>query len=225
MSGLPNYPAEPADKEAFTQHNDRMYGRFAGLYDRVVKLLPVWRRWIETPLPDIVGPRVLELSFGTGYLLTRYAHRYETWGIDYNKSLAKIAQANLAAGRHIPPAQDRKLAARLSVADVYALPFPDRCFNTILCTMAFTGYPDGEAAMSEISRVLMAEGRFLLIDVNYPNGGGRLGTWAARAWLAFGDIIRDMAPIFEAHGFDFVDREIGGFGSVHYYIAQKRPGH
>ena len=109
------------------------------------------------------------------------------------------------------------------MADVSALPFPDQCFDTVLCTMAFTAYPDGLAAMAEISRVLRSEGHFLLVDVNYPSGGGRLGMWAVRAWIAFGDIIREMAPIFEAYGFAFVDREIGGFGSVHYYIARKEP--
>lgn len=219
MNGQRHYPAEPTDKRGFTAHYDRFYGRFAPVYDLVVKALPVWRRWIERPLADIVGPRVLELSFGTGHLLTRYAQRYETWAIDYNWQLAQIARANLSSSSsvHQPP------PARLLLADVNHLPFPDHCFDTVLCTMAFTGYPDGLAAMTEVSRVLHAGGRFLLVDVNYPAGGGRLGNWAARAWIAFGDIIRDMAPLFAACDFDFVDHEIGGFGSVHYYLAHKQP--
>lgn len=219
MNGQPNYPTEPVDKRAFTQHNDRLYGRFARLYDVVVKALPLWRRWIERPLADIVGPRVLELSFGTGHLLGRYAQHFETWAIDYNWQLAQVANEKLpAAGPQAQPP-----AARLLLADVAGLPFSDHSFDTVLCTMAFTGYPDGLAAMGEIDRVLRPDGRFLLVDVNYPADRGRLGMWAARAWIAFGDIIRDMRPIFEAYGFRFIDQEIGGFGSVHYYIAQKQP--
>ncbi len=216
MNGRPNYPAEPADKRAFAQRNDHFYGRLARLYDLAVKTLPVWRGWIQRPLPDITGPRVLELSFGTGYLLSRYAPRFETWAIDYNWPLAQIARGNLLTGSD--PARP---PARLLLADVANLPFPDRCFDTILCTMAFTAYPDGQAAMAEISRLLLPGGRFLLVDVNFPSDGNRLGTWATRAWIAFGDIVRDMAPLYEANGFSFVDQEIGGFGSVHYYLARK----
>jgi len=214
MTGSHKLPAEPADRRAFTQRNDRLYGHFAGLYDLAVKILPFWRRWIEQVLPHIVGPRVLELSFGTGHLLTRYADRYETWAIDYNWQLAQRARHNLSATGQ---------QARLQLADVAHLPFADNRFHTVLCTMAFTAYPDGNAAMAEIARVLIPGGRLLLVDVNYPVEGGRLGTWLARAWIALGDIIRDMAPLFAAHGFDYVDRDIGGFGSVHLYVARKLP--
>lgn len=217
MSGRPNYPAEPADKLAYSRRNDRLYGRLAHVYDLVVKAVPLWRRWIERPLPDIAGPRVLELSFGTGHLLTRYAHRYQTWAIDYNWQLAQVARDNLSAGTD----STRPPPARLLLADVAGLPFADRCFDTILCTMAFTGYPDGRAAMVEIDRVLRPGGRFLLVDVNFPTGGSRLGFWAARLWMALGDILRDMGALFEEQGFSFTDEEIGGFGSVHYYMARK----
>lgn len=220
MSGRPDYPAEPADTKAFTQIGDRLYGRFARLYNLAVKALPVWRRWIERPLPDIAGPRVLELSFGTGHLLGRYAHQYQTWAIDYNWQLAQVARGNLPAG----PSPDQPLTARLLLADVARLPFADQRFDTVLCTMAFTAYPDGQAAMAEIARVLRPGGRFLLVDVNFPSDGNRLGTWAARAWIAFGDILRDMAPLFAAHDFNVAEEEIGGFGSVHYYLARKPPG-
>jgi ubiquinone/menaquinone biosynthesis C-methylase UbiE len=217
MNGRLHYPAEPADKEAYTRHNDRLYGRLARLYDLVVRALPLWSRWIERPLPDIVGPRVLELSFGTGHLLSRYAHRYQTWAIDYNWRMAQVAREKLPAG----PDGTQPPAARLLLADVEGLPFADRCFDTVLCTMAFTGYPDGPAAMVEIDRVLRPGGRLLLVDVNFPSDGNRPGMWAARAWIAFGDILRDMGALFEAYGFSFSDEEIGGFGTVHYYLAQK----
>jgi ubiquinone/menaquinone biosynthesis C-methylase UbiE len=217
MPVRPDYPPEPADKQAYSQRNDRLYGRLARLYDLAVKILPVWGRWIERPLPDIIGPRVLELSFGTGHLLSRYAQHYQTWAIDYNWSMVQVARGNLPAG----PDEAHPLAARLLQADVAGLPFADRCFDTILCTMAFTGYPDGRAAMAEIDRLLRPGGRFLLVDVNFPSDGNRLGAWAARVWLAAGDVMRDMGALFEANGLSFSDEEIGGFGTVHYYVARK----
>src|SRR5665648_1266231 len=74
----------------------RLYTRFARLYDIVVKAFPVWRRWLGHALPAIQGPRVLEVSFGTGWLLTQYAGRYRTDGIDLNPALVAVAHRNLA---------------------------------------------------------------------------------------------------------------------------------
>jgi methylase of polypeptide subunit release factors len=45
-----------------------------------------------------VGPRVLrvlEVSFGTGYLMTQYAGRFETHGVDINGRMVATAKENL----------------------------------------------------------------------------------------------------------------------------------
>ena len=62
------YSKEPRDKAKYTESRDRLYTRFAGFYDLAVKVLPFWRRWLEQSIPHIRGPRVLEVSFGTGEL-------------------------------------------------------------------------------------------------------------------------------------------------------------
>lgn len=46
MAPAPRYTAEPSDPGAYTATNDRLYSRFAGGYDLVVKLVPVWRGWL-----------------------------------------------------------------------------------------------------------------------------------------------------------------------------------
>lgn len=46
------YSNEPRDPDRFTAVNDRLYTRFASLYDAIVKVLPTWRRWLETTVPD-----------------------------------------------------------------------------------------------------------------------------------------------------------------------------
>ena len=108
------YSNEPEDGRTHTAQYDLFYTRFAPLYDWLVKSLPVWRNWIGSALPHIRGPRVLEISFGTGYLLTQYAGQFETYGVDYNQRLASMAKGNLhRAG----------LKAGLQVADVTALPY------------------------------------------------------------------------------------------------------
>jgi hypothetical protein len=60
-----------------------------------------------------------------------------------------------------------------------------------------------------------------MVDIDYPRDGNRLGVLLSRFWMRSGDILRDMAPIFQAAGFEYLDEEIGGWGSVHLYLATK----
>jgi ubiquinone/menaquinone biosynthesis C-methylase UbiE len=210
MSRARHYSAEPADARAFSERYNRFYSRIARAYDLAVPLLPIWRRWLGAALPHLRGPRVLEVSFGTGWLLTQYAGRFETHGVDLNEAMLHIATRNL---------RRRGLTAQLTVANVEALPYPDATFDTVLNTMAFTGYPDANAAMAELCRVLRPDGRLVMIDLNYPTDGNRLGTATVSVGRLFGDLVRDMEPLFRTFGLDATDQEIGGSGSIHLYLA------
>lgn len=204
---------EPGDKRAFTARFDHWYSRLARPYDAAVKLLPVWKRWLSSTLPHIRGPRVLEVSFGTGWLLTRYAANFEAHGVDLNERMVSIARRNL---------ERAGVAAELVRANVEELPYPDGSFDTVVNTMSFSGYPDGERAMSELRRVLGPEGRIVMVDVGHPSDGNRLGSLLVEMWKRSGDLIRDMPALFDRFGFDVWEDSIGGFGSVHLYVAIKR---
>ncbi len=209
----PRYSAEPADPREYTAANDRLYTRFARPYDIVVKAFPVWRRWLGHALPAIQGSRVLEVSFRTGWLLTQYAGRYRTDGIDLNPALIDLARRNLARAG---------VKADLRQGSVEALPYPNATFDTVVNTMAFTGYPNGAAAAAELARVLKPGGRLVLIDISYPRDGNRLGTaLVQRFWKPFGDLIRNVPTLLCDAGLDIQDDEIGGWGSVHRYLATK----
>ncbi|NNG16684.1 MAG: methyltransferase domain-containing protein [Gemmatimonadales bacterium] len=207
------YSTEPADPAAFQAKFDRVYTRIGGLYDLAVKLLPVWRNWIRHALPHITGGRVLEVSFGTGYLLAQYAGRFETHGLELNARMVTIAKRNL---------QVRHQSAELLRGTVEDLPYRDAFFDTVVSTMAFSGYPDGARAMSELRRVLRPGGRLVLMDVNYPGDRNWLGMRLTRMWQRVGDLIRDMDKLLQVAGFQYSDTEIGGFGSVHLYVCHKR---
>ncbi len=213
MSNSLKYSPEPEDKAQFTVEFDRYYTRIARVYDIMVKLLPIWRNWLKQALPHIHGPRVLEASFGTGYLLTQYAGEFKTFGVDYNQRMATTALNNL---------RGKGMQADLQTADVGALPYPDDCFDSIVNTMAFSGYPDGRVAMAELHRTLKPGGRLILIDVNYPADRNRMGMLLTRFWVALGDILRDMDALLDEFGFRYQDAEIGGFGSIHLYVAEKK---
>jgi ubiquinone/menaquinone biosynthesis C-methylase UbiE len=183
------------------------------MYDFLVKSLPVWKNWLKRTLPHIQGPHVLEVSFGTGYLLTQFADRFQAFGIDYNAAMAQTAKGKL---------QRRGLVAELQQANVEHLPYASHSFDTLVNTMAFSGYPDGVAALSEMGRVLKPNGKLIMIDVDYPKDRNRRGMALTKFWMASGDIIRDMSKLFEASGWAFQEDEIGGYGSIHLYVAKRK---
>ena len=185
------YAPEPADPERFTRDWDRYYTRIARFYDTCVRWLPFWRRWIGAVLPHVRGPRVLEVSFGTGHLLTRYPGDLEVHGVDLNRRMVETARANL---------QRTGSRARLVRGNVERLPYRDGVFDSVVSTMAFSGYPDGERALDELLRVLRPGGRLAIVDVNFPLDDNRVGRWVAGGWQRAGDVLRDMPTLFRARG-------------------------
>lgn len=210
MSRTRRYSPEPEDRRAYSERFNRLYSRLGRPYDLGVKLFPVWRRWLGKALPHIEGPRVLEVSPGTGWLLTRYAGSFDVSAVDLSPEMVEISRRNVRRAG---------LTADIRVGDVEALPFPDAGFDTVLSTMAFSGYPDGHRALAEMTRVLRPGGRLVIVDVNYPSDGNRLGTALVGLWGRSGDLIRDMPALFDQQGVEASDREVGGFGSVHLYLG------
>ena len=206
------YSTEPADPEEFTRRFDRFYSRFARVYDMLVKRGPIWKSWLAHALPHVRGPRVLEVSCGTGYLLTQYAGRVRASAIDLNARMVEITKKNLRRAG---------LAADVQQADVEGLPYADETFDTVVNTMSFSGYPNGRAALAEMSRVLKPGGDLVLIDVGYPDDENQMGTLLAELWRRSGDLIRDMDVLLREAGFDYQEEAIGGFGSIRLYVCTK----
>ncbi len=141
-----------------------------------------------------------------------YAEKYETYGIDYNEKMVETAKKNLSR---------KGIKATLQQVNVEQLPFPDNHFDTIINTMAFTGYTNGKKAMSEFYRVLKDGGKLLIVDFDYPANRNRFGYWLTKIMESAGDTIRDISKLLEEFSFEFTKEEIGGFDSVHFYIARK----
>ncbi len=204
--------SEPEDPDGYSQRFDRLYTRFATLYARFIQIFPIWRRWLDHALPHIRGPRVLEISFGIGYLFNRFAAQFDFYGVDYNFRLAQLT---------VDALREKGIEPRLQVADVAALPYHDGMFDCIVNTMVFSGYPDTNAAMHEIHRVRALGGRLVMIDVNYPPGWNPIGFLMACFWKWSGDLLRNMSQLMKERGFEVSQKEVGGFGSVQLFIAQK----
>ena len=199
--------------QAHTKKLDPYYTRFAFLYEGLVKIVPAWRRWIRQAAWHASGSKILEISFGPGHLFEYYLPGSQVVGLEYNRKMLEIAKRKTGSANPL---------LSLVRGDVYDLPLKSEIFDTVVNTMAFTGYRDGKRAMEEMNRVLKPGGKLVIVDINFPGDRNRLGTRLTQLWAALGDIIRDMDPLFRNAGFHYVDKEIGGWGSVHLYIAVKR---
>lgn len=206
------YSNEPKDQNEFQEKFNNFYSWFAPIYCFLIKIFPLWNKWTEKALLYTSGKKVLEVSFGTGHLLSQYADKYEVFGIDLNEKMLSITQRKLTK---------KGLKANLQLGNVESLPYANDCFDTVINTMAFSGYPDGHKALSEMLRVLKPQGQLIIIDINYPSNHNFLGSILTEFWKFSGDIIRDMKRLFSSFNIKYSDREIGGFGSVHLYLCKK----
>jgi SAM-dependent methyltransferase len=99
---------------------------------------------------------VLDVGTGEGQVARRAvaggAHRVV--GVD-----PTVAQLDAARVRGGGPAYARAVAT--------SLPFPDACFDAVVACLVFEHIEDADAALSEVSRVLVDGGRFLFF-INHP---------------------------------------------------------
>ncbi len=198
----------------YTDEMNKEYNWMAKGYDVFMIIFPLWKRWIKKAIPHINGKKILEVSFGSGYLMTQYASdKYEIYGIDYNEKMLEITYSKI---------KRLNINAQLTQGNVEKLPFPDNTFDTVINTMAFTGYPDGNKAMTEFKRVLKKDGKLLLVDFDYPNNRNGFGYIIVKLWEKFGDIIKDINSLLTKYDFEYEDISVGGFGSVHLFIAKKK---
>ncbi|HEM62137.1 MAG TPA: methyltransferase domain-containing protein, partial [Chloroflexi bacterium] len=137
------------------------YNEFAWTYDLVSRVVSRgnWLRWQRAALPEVRGPRVLELAFGTGDLLWDLVGKgYRCVGVDLSPYMvSRTARKFRERGRTAPICRAR----------VQELPFPDDIFDSLVAT-----FPDyfilDPVAQEEMARVLVPGGRLVMVE------GGRL---------------------------------------------------
>jgi ubiquinone/menaquinone biosynthesis C-methylase UbiE len=191
---------------------DEWTSRFAGVIDLGMKLHPLWGPRLRKAAAQVRGPRVLEVSFGTGYLMSLYAGRFQTTGIDYNPRMIETTKKRL----------DRLgLRATLIEADAHALPFDDESFDCVVNTDAFTMYRDPRQAMSELYRVLAPGGRLVLCEYDRPANGNWLGTQWVRLAAKLGMPGVDFDPLLRSVGFEYEDHAVGLSGALHMFVGTK----
>lgn len=125
-------------------------------------------------LPDLDGRRVLEIGCGRGSLAAWMARAYpraDITAVDFSATAIEIARARTS------PTGAR---VRYEVADAQALEFPDAAFDVLVSCECLEHVPVPAAMASEMRRVLVPGGRFVLTTENYFNG--MLLAWL-QTWL------------------------------------------
>ena len=95
-----------------------------------------------------LGMRVLDLGCGTGALTLKLAQAgYEVTGVDISQNmLAQLAR------------RAKNLNMKLVQADIFSLPFPDSCFDSVVSRWVLPHFSNWGSALREVARVLKPGG-------------------------------------------------------------------
>lgn len=152
--------------DARTDDTRRYWDRMAGCLEHGERFqTPAMRRTREILCAGARG-ETLEVAVGTGRNLPHYPPQVRLTAVDLSPQLLDRARAR---------AEELGMAARFLEGDVQELDFPDRTFDTVLCTLAMCSVPDQSRAMAQMYRVLVPGGRLLMVDhIEYARLPGRL---------------------------------------------------
>jgi len=176
-----------------------------------------------------IGPRHLEAAIGSGTLLgiilswkriTGHPIDSEIVGFDY-------APAMLAGAIHRFKETPR---IRLMQADVAALDLPDNYFDTASVANAVHCFPDVDAGLRELCRVLKPDGRLAVNVLLYPRGiqpfkwiAERINVWGTNKGILYTPYQHaDILSRVVAAGFD-IERE-AVTGNTLNLVARKHAG-
>ncbi len=200
-----------------------LYNELAFTYDTVstVVSLGAWRCWQRAALAHLdANPSdlILELAHGTGNLQLDLADRgYTAIGYDLSPYMGRIAQGKL---------QKHGIAARLARGIAQQLPFPNDTFKAVISTFP-TDFIFAPETLREINRVLLRDGRLIIVPNGVLTGGGMTEAgleWLYRVTGQRGGESPLIGPFFERFGFDAILKEERCPRSIaQVIIAQKKP--
>jgi ubiquinone/menaquinone biosynthesis C-methylase UbiE len=110
--------------------------------------------------------RALDIGTGPGQIIIKLARRLTRWkftGVDRSPGMIAQANENLAAA-----GSGLEGRVEFQLADGNRLPFPDNCFDLVLCNSVLHHLAEPEKLLSEIARLAGSGGAILLRDLRRP---------------------------------------------------------
>jgi ubiquinone/menaquinone biosynthesis C-methylase UbiE len=151
-----------------------LYHRFAWSYDFIANIVSIgmWNKWVLSILPEIDGPKVLELGHGPGHLqLSMAKRRIQTFGLDESKEMGILAGQRLCLDG---------FASNLVNAVSQNLPFETCTVHQVIATFP-TEFIIEYQTLEEVIRILKPGGSLLVLPVAWITGDSILQRFAA--WL------------------------------------------
>jgi SAM-dependent methyltransferase len=180
------------DDKEFAKWNEGMFSKYGNerLYYHPNPVI----RYIEnkrvSTIIETAGPasNVLEVGCGEGYVLKRLKAKRK-YGVDISLKALEIAKA--------------RTGADVALADAENLPFPDACFEAVVCTEVLEHTRDPAKVISECQRVAVDGGKILLSIPNEKriNALKDLAIKMRLFWL-FPGIPKRMDSEWHLHSFD-----------------------
>ena len=147
-----------------------MFASIAGSYDRANQVLSLGlhHRWRAAAVRlSGVGEsaRVLDCATGTGDLAIAFRRavgpKGDVVGTDFCAEMLALAPAKAARAG---------LPIRFEIADVLALPYPDRAFDVSSIAFGIRNVEDPARGLAEMARVTREGGRVVVLEFGQPGG-------------------------------------------------------
>ena len=119
-------------------------------------------RMVELAQPT-PGTRMLDIATGGGHVARAFAPHV-------GSIIASDLTPEMLAHTEQAFAEWGLTNVSVEVTDAEALPFADEAFDLVTCRIAPHHFPDVAAFVGEVFRVLVAGGRFVLVDSTVPDG-------------------------------------------------------
>jgi ubiquinone/menaquinone biosynthesis C-methylase UbiE len=134
------------------------YNRLAAIYDwwwssYIRRSLGFLKQWAQIP----PNARVLDIACGTGEFERLILAEHGTQcmvGVDVAKQMLAVATEKVGVAPHVS----------FHVASAKQLPFADRSFDVVVTASAFHYFDDPSTALAEMRRVLVPDGKLVLLD-------------------------------------------------------------
>lgn len=141
------------ENDVFKHSTPMLYDRYMGPL-----LFAPYAEHVAKRVAHLRPARILETAAGTG-IVTRAVNealpRAEIIATDINPAVVEFATQHFQSER-----------VTFQAADAQQLPFADESFDLVLCLFGVMFFPDKARANAEAHRVLIPEGRYLLVTFN-----------------------------------------------------------
>lgn len=159
--------ADPSAKGAAVR---RMFGRIAGRYDLMNRLMTfgrdqAWRRFVVRKAAPPPAGRLLDVATGTGRIAAEASRRFPRLSV----AACDFSLEMMARGR----TRQGSSGLLWCCGDGLALPFADAVFDAVTSGFLVRNVADPLAAFREQVRVLRPGGRLVCLDTSPPPPGWR----------------------------------------------------